>query len=131
MDLVEIVDMPINSEGFKVVQLILNSKLILLCGDKNNYNEHKHGKILRKYLDNNGITFETFTPNGLSSWYKIPAEEKEGVYKVVGAGLADINVAKKHFQKPYSASLDYGMKPDEEFNKQLMATIKYIFEKNK
>jgi hypothetical protein len=131
MDLVKIVDMPMNSEGFKIVQLIHNSELVLLCGDKNNYKEHKHAKILKKYLDENKIEFETFTPDGSPSWYKIPVKEKAGVYKVVGMGCADINVAEKHFRLPYGASLDYEMAPDKEFNIKLTATISHIFENNK
>lgn len=129
--LVKFVDMPEESEEFKIVQLYFKDEPYLLCRVKEsdgNLNYY-HEKILRSFLSNQGleanVDYVLIKPKP-DSFFQIPPLELPGIYRVVGAGFASINSKNYEFQLPYGSSVDYsklGIGIDKDFNELIKKTF--------
>lgn len=109
---IEIIDLPIENGEFKVVQLILDGKPVMLCGYT------YHSEILETYLKSKEIEYKKEIHKTLLGEIEIPSIEGQR-YKVVGMGRAKINSKRKQLQLPYGASADYNLSPDYAFREQL------------
>ena len=114
---VEFVNLPSKHEDFKVVQLFRGQKPILICGPitKN------HSYILETYLTANSLGFNR-VPSKNNDKILVPELVGTG-YKVVGAGLAEIQPDILFFQLPYGRSLDFNLERDYEFNQLIKKTL--------
>lgn len=109
---IEIIDLPNERSEFKVVQLFLDKKPVMLCGYT------YHSEILEAYLRSKKIEPEKKTHKTLLGEVEIPVLEGPR-YKVIGMGRAKIDPRRKQFQLPYDASADYNLSPDYAFREQL------------
>lgn len=109
---IEIINLPNEKGEFKVVQLFLDGKPVMLCGYT------YHSEILETYLRSKEIELEKKTRKTLLGEVDIAVPEGPR-YRVVGMGRAKIDPRRKQFQLPYDASADYGIGPNWEFREKL------------
>lgn len=108
---IEIIDLPQEGE-FKVIQMLFDGKLIMLCG----YNDHY--EILENFLRQNGIPPERTIIKTLLGEKEIPKITGDR-YTIMGMGRSKINTNARKFQLPYDSSIDYNIGPNYTFRKQL------------
>lgn len=113
---IRLIDLPREGE-FRVVQMILDGELVMLCG--HNY----HSEILENFLRQIGIQPIKKTIKGLLEEKEIP-ELSGNRYSVMGMGMAKISNNTKQFQLPYGESADYKIGTDYIFRKQLEQQFK-------
>ena len=102
---IELVNFPTQRARFKIVQVFVDGKPYLLCGD---HAGAFHSDILADFLQSMGIQFEGLTP---------PLEGKR--FKVAGMGDAEIDPDSKFLQLPYGNSSCYRKGVDKDFNEML------------
>jgi hypothetical protein len=95
---------------FKVVQIYLDNKPYLMCGDKEKY---YHYQLLESFLLSKEVEYASTLVPGT----KLKVADLEGErYKVAGMGSASINQQEKKFDLPGGFSEGYKIRIDEEFN---------------
>ena len=123
-DDIQIIGLRLIEPEFKIVQLYHKSQRIMLCGDPKKHNEHYHSMILKKYLKENHIEFNEFSPDIRFPMRVVPRAKKEGIYEVVGMGYSGINLSEREFKLPYGSCRDYEMKTNKEFEQLLIEKFK-------
>jgi len=108
---IKIIDLPIEGE-FKVVQLLFDGELVMLCGYT------YHAEILDNFLRQNEIKPVKKIIKGLLEEKEVP-ELTGDRYNILGMGWAKICTRTNQFQLPYGESVDYKIGTDYVFRKQL------------
>ena len=112
-DDIELVNLPEENAEFKVVQLIVRGRPVMLCGSI----DALHAHILKEYLRSEGVEYET-EPHKKHERVRLPKLVGEE-YEVVGMGQAEIYHSMKFFQLPHGYSRDYGIEPCDDFRVRL------------
>jgi hypothetical protein len=115
---IELVNLP--KEGrFKVVQLFVKEKPVMVCGPYGSY----HAKILGDYLKQEGVPFQTDKPD----FSAVILPRLTGLdYRVVGMGESNVDSKTNKPKIPHGGSVSYDIYTDSDFEERLVLQLAKI-----